>query len=209
MARWWARFRDWLEEKPFSAVSIAAILFALVDSFLKPISWITVALVGIAMFPWFVRYISAVELPAGVKISLRERAERLGVEAQTIVSAAPVSPETGDLFQAVLANPDVALAGLRIEIERRLLTMARLASDFSSDRIVSITWLVRQLEQRDVIASREAELLLELIPVLNAASHARAISSDIRSWVVQAARPMLGYLDGRIRELEARPPVKV
>jgi hypothetical protein len=49
MRRWWGRFRDWLEEKPFSAISIAAILFALVDSFIKPISSMTVTLVGIAI----------------------------------------------------------------------------------------------------------------------------------------------------------------
>jgi hypothetical protein len=199
----------WLKERVFYIVSIIALFFAGIDSFVKPISWVTVTLVGIAMLPWFIQYISEIEFPTGVKISMREKVERLkeNVEAQ---GPDPIqeTPETNDLITAVLSNPDVALAGLRIEIERRLLTIARLSGEKPSERAVSITQLTRQLVKLGVIAPQQGSLLFDLIPVLNDAVHARGISDEIRSWVIRATTPLLAYLDQRIGELRAVAAVR-
>jgi hypothetical protein len=94
---------------------------------------ITLALLVIAAIPWLRPLFKSLELPGGLKVEFQdvknvtERADAAGL----VASQPPGNPNTYS-FQLIADNdPNLALAGLRIELERHLGQLAE------SDRKVS------------------------------------------------------------------------
>src|SRR5438046_619352 len=85
------------------------------------VDWITLGLLVLALVPWLGPLLKSIELPGGLKLEFRElmqsgqRVERAGL----VAAAAPAdAPEVG------LDDPKLALAWLRVEIEKRLRALA-------------------------------------------------------------------------------------
>jgi hypothetical protein len=87
----------------------------------------TVMLIALALVPWLGSVLKSVELPGMIKFQYRDlqRAKRSAEEAGLLSPAA--TPERGKeySFQQIAGDdPNLALAGLRIEIEKRLRQIA-------------------------------------------------------------------------------------
>src|SRR5437867_8359216 len=92
----------------------------------------TIALVVIAMLPWLGLIFESISFPGGGGVKYRDlvRVEREAV-AVGLLEPAP-APEA--LYAAIVhEDPNLALAGLRIEIEKRLRAIAR-AREIEAER---------------------------------------------------------------------------
>ena len=111
------------------AITVAALIIVLIH-----VRWprlaidaITLTLLVIALIPWLRPIFKSPEFPGGWKVEYQDlqkaavRAEQAGLLAS--LPAAPAQPQFS--FQRVAeTDPNLALAGLRIEIEKRLVALA-------------------------------------------------------------------------------------
>lgn len=164
---------------------------------------ITVTLLGIAVLPWLGTLFKSVELPGGLK-----------VEYQELISAGKKVEESGlitpdqDLkpmqkheysFQAVSGNDsNLALSGLRIEIESRLKNLAEKRE--IKVRGYSANSLTRSLEKSGVLSHEEASAIRDLLPLLNQAAHGAEVEDSAFGWAMDFGPRVLGALEDRLGE---------
>lgn len=182
-------------------VSAIAIVVALVHVWCPElaIDAITFALLVCAALPWLAPLIKSVELPGGLKVELAEvkavadRAEEAGLISS---NPAPQSPEHS--FQLVAEkDPNLALAGLRIEIERRLVRLSELHG--IPAKYKGIGQLLRALDERGVLTAMQTSVLSDLTGLLNSAVHGAEVSSEAASQAFDIAPELLGSLDRMIQ----------
>ncbi|MBI5058208.1 hypothetical protein HZB60_00325 [candidate division KSB1 bacterium] len=167
----------------------------------------TLTLIAIAVIPWLTPLFKSVELPGGLKVefpelkSVEERAERAGLlAAKTNDHAAIRYP-----FQIVGdTDSNLALAGLRIEIEKRLMQIAD-AGGVGTQR-GSITRLLKELSTRELIDNDDRDVLADLISLLNSAVHGASVDRAAADWALEVGPRILQALDNRIDETAARAP---
>lgn len=119
-----ARFIQW-------TITLAALLIALAHSYAPDltIDGATVSLLAIAVLPWLAPLFKAIELPGGVKIEFQDlkKVEAKAKEAGLLSSAAGAGKVDRHIyaFEAVAGDdPNLALAGLGIELESKLKEIA-------------------------------------------------------------------------------------
>ena len=98
----------------------------------------------------------------------------------------------------VVANQDanLALAGLRIEIEKRL---NRLADSADIKRTTTgIRGLLNSLSDRELLSREERSVLLDMIGLLNSAAHGARADQQHAQWVLDVGPRLLATLDKRI-----------
>lgn len=186
------------------AVSILAVLAACVHVTLPAvkIDAATVALLIIAVLPWLAPLVKAVELPGGVRIELQElqdaasRADSAGL----LVEPARVEDPQQFSFEAIASrDPNLALAGLRIEIERRLDALAQ-ANHLASDRPLGVGQLLRELANAEVLSQDERSVLSDMVSLLNEAVHGADVDSRGAEWALDVGPRLLASLDERVAE---------
>ena len=106
-------------------------------------------------------------------------------------------------FQTVAStDPNLALAGLRIELERSLVRLAE--SREMTLRRSGLAGLLAQLNQRELIGGRERELLLDLAGLLNAAVHGAEVDAAAAEWALDTGPRILDALQRRADSPEIR-----
>jgi hypothetical protein len=156
---------------------------------------ITLGLLAVAIVPWLAPLIKSLELPGGWKVELQEMYQ-VSARAQ---DAGLISEETGSLvpehtFQLVAdRDPNLALAGLRIEIERRLLRLAEQHDIPLRSR--GIGNILRELDKRGVVTSEQRSVLSDLVGLLNSAVHGAEVDRRASEWAMQIGPGLLQSLD--------------
>lgn len=129
-----------------------------------------------------------------VEYALRDSAKPMGVAKYQLLTAPPQA------LQAALPTPDelarefphMALVGLRIEIERALLSVMNLRGIAAPEQ-AGIANLVRALGQEG-ISPTSAEPFMAALRTLNAAAHGREIDTEAADEAEAAARRFLAEL---------------
>ena len=166
------------------AVSISTVGLAAAHILLPSVTIdsVAVTLFAIALLPWLsslLRHVQlpegvkSIQLPGGLKIEGREvknEIEKVITGHENIGSTGPYegrekSAEVG-LFAST--DPNVALVGLRIEIERRVWQLAK-AVGVEPDRR-PLSQLVRELHGKGVLSPNAAEGLAQLVTLGNLAA---------------------------------------
>lgn len=165
---------------------------------------ITVTLLGIAVVPWLGRLFRAIELPGGLKVEYREllEAERKAEDAGLLSSAAEKRTQSRHIyaFESVAGeDANLALAGLRIELESRLRELAKARSIPIETK--SIRQLIYELTARGVLSSKEASAIHDLLPILNRAAHGASVDERGKAWVLEIGTRLLDTLDDKKGEL--------
>ncbi|MEM3448174.1 MAG: hypothetical protein QXP38_04745 [Nitrososphaerota archaeon] len=121
----------------------------------------TIALIIIMIFPWLIPYVKTIKLPGGTEIDFKEeveRAERLsqGLKIPKVtVKMYEVRPTPEltyhDLFKT---DPNLALASLRIDIERKLREVAKRKE---LKREYGLGTILQELASRKIIGSSEVK----------------------------------------------------
>lgn len=160
---------------------------------------ISLGFLVVAVLPWLAPLIKAAELPGGFKIEFQDvkaAAERVAAgapEVETKVAA----PEPSFLTIAG-QDPGLALTGLRIEIEKRLRSLAERAG---IPKTRPLTQLTRDLQERDVLSAESAAGLRDLIALGNQAAHGVQMGPDVAYSAMEFGPRVLQVLDAKLTEL--------
>jgi hypothetical protein len=131
--------------------------------------------------------------------NVAKRADAVGLLAAT--ESTPKQPPYS--FQLVAAtDPNLALAGLRIELERRLDALARAHGYDGPAR--GIGNLLRYLNSRELINGAERNLLNDLAALLNAAVHGAEVDAMAAERALDIGPRILEALERRAASREVR-----
>ena len=156
---------------------------------------ITVTLFVIAVLPWLAPIFKAVELPGGLKVEYAQL-EKAGQEAQSagVLGVPEPGPERGQAPRLTHSDdPNLALAALRIELEKRLRAIAERYGIGSQRRGVSS--LLRELGDRGLISQKQSSILIDLLPTLNAAVHGADVDPRASAWAAEVGPQLLAGLE--------------
>jgi hypothetical protein len=173
----------------------------------------TAFLVAVALLPWLATIIKSLELPGGFKIELQDIKAATDkvmvnpgiVTGEAHVKAAPSSvtasgivltrtTQAVDRLRAVAQNdPNLALIGVGIEIEKRLREIAEQRGIDTSRG--SLGMLLQRLERAEALPAQVTSGLRELVALRNQAAHGATVSGDAAEWVLDAFPAILAALD--------------
>lgn len=178
-------------------VTLVALAFALAHLIWPKlaIDAITLGLLVISVIPWLGPLVKSLELPGGWKVELQEMYD-MTARAQDagLISEQADVPTAEYSFELVAdRDPNLALAGLRIEIERKLL---RLSDQHQIPlRSRGISQLLRELSERGVLTNDQRSVLTDLVGLLDSAVHGATVDQRAATWAMEIAPGLLQSLD--------------
>ena len=158
---------------------------------------ITLALVVIAIIPWLGPLFKRIKLPGGLEVEYKDLEERL--ENTGLLPATLKAPTLTHAFLLVAQeDPNLALAGLRIEIEKRLIALTEKTGGVPRQR--GVGGYLFYLRDKGVLTQEQHSVLADMIGLLNSAVHGAEVRKDIAAWAMDVGPKLLAELDRRIEE---------
>ena len=178
-----------------AAVSVIALVVVVLHLFVPSISVdaVTVTLLIAAAIPWLSSIFRTIELPGGWKVEFQDLS-RVTERAKEVGLLSADSDQTYSFEIVAEQDPNLALAGLRIELEKNLRS---LLGPSGVTRPVGIKGLVRELEINSVISREQESLLLDLVPLLNKAVHGAKVDPSGSEWAITTGRQILSALSSK------------
>ena len=188
-------------------VSLGALLLALSHIIwpLLAIDAITLALIIIAILPWLAPLVKSLELPGGWKVEFQEL-QKVASRAETagLLAVEASQKEVDFSFQSIAnSDPILALAGLRIEIEKRLSQLTKI-HNLNQRHPMGVGQALRALAQAEVLTNEERSILSDMVNILNSAVHGGDVVPHVASWAIDIGPRLLTSLDERISEAESK-----
>jgi len=156
---------------------------------------ITLVLLLVALVPWLAPLFKSIELPGGWKVEFHElqQAAARADEAGLLAAKESVVKPAYAFQQIAQEDPNLALAGLRIEIEKRLVALAE--KHGLPVRARGLGQLLRQLTDKGVIDPHERSILSDLTGLMNAAVHGASVDQNAAHWAMDVGPRLLRALD--------------
>ncbi len=172
---------------------------------------ISIALLVLMASPWILPLLKSLELPGGVKIELKdakaatEKISNLPIELSASVKTSasltgtitraerPKLQNESFLSEIASRDPNLALVGFRIELEKRLRGMAK-RLDIDSERR-SLGFLIRELRQHEILSGNVSAGVSELVALGNQAAHGVPVTREAAEWVLDIGPSILQELD--------------
>jgi len=182
-------------------ISIFAITLAFLHTLYPQvdIDLTSLILIIIALFPWFAHILKSMELPGGIKFEFKELQDTMykAKEAGLISEDLTTKDDKNYSFQLIATNdPVLALAGLRIEIEKRLKKLAE-GNDIGT-KMQGIGSLIQNLKTKGIINNQEYSFISDMVGTLNRAVHAENIDDRAAHWAIEYGPKILKALDEKI-----------
>jgi hypothetical protein len=186
------------------SITLTALLVAIVHIIwptLK-IDSITLTLIIIAIAPWLAPLIKSLELPGGLKFEFKEleRVE-MAAKAAGLINDKPTHLNKDYAFLEIAEiNPSLALAGLRIELEKSLKKLDELnrKEGVAMSARSSISMMMYGLYQKQIITNQERAALADIIGVLNKAVHGEELDYRTTQWVIDIGPQILDSINKKI-----------
>jgi len=162
---------------------------------------ITVFLLVVALLPWLIPLVKSLEFPGGWKVEFQEleKAKSKAEKAGLLSSKKKETKTPSYSFESILEkDPNLALAGLRIEIEKRLVHISKL-NKIDAAR-ASIGQLLRLLNQEKILTPEESSALADMSGLLNAAVHGANVDKRATDWAMDVGPKILQSLDEKIEK---------
>lgn len=159
---------------------------------------ITLALVALAIVPWLAPLFKALELPGGWKIQFQDL-QNVQAKADDAGLLSPKkAPESSTyVFQDVAErDPNLALAGLRIELEKRLVQLAE-RQDIGT-RMQGLGRLLHELSKHGVLSEEESSVISDMLSLLNDAVHGASVDPRASEWAIDVGPLLLQTLDEKL-----------
>jgi hypothetical protein len=197
-------------------ISVLAIALTLIHQFIPAakIDATTLLLIAAAIVPWALQYLKGFEIPGVIKIDFLDAKAATDKVTQTFITPGsgqlttsgnppvirnrPTTDLVADLRAIYERDPNLALVGFRIEVEKRIRELAR-AQGLADDRD-SLQRLIQALTKRNVIPPDAGSGLMELVALGNRAAHGAAVSADAGSWLLDVGPSILLKLDTLIAD---------
>jgi len=172
---------------------------------------ITISLLVLLIVVWFFPWVKAFKFPGG-EIQMRDVEKAQESLAKVDLPRRPQPPtnltitaidgvELGKLSlrdQLLEGDPNLALASLRIEIERRLRELATKRGIFVQ-KIAGVTQVIQALRERGDLDPKLASSLLEIIALCNRAVHGAKVDTEVARSTVALGEELLSVLNNLIQ----------
>lgn len=192
-------------------VTLAALVLALVHILFPNIAidGVALTLIVIAIVPWLAPLFRSLELPGGWKVEFQDlqKVAAKADDAGLLVRPAAAAPHAaGDAveaspqyaFQSVAdRDPNLALAGLRIELEKRLVELCRQHGIGTS--MQGMGRLLRELAKIGVLNADEEAVLADLVHMLNAAVHGAEVDPRATEWAMDVGPQLILAFEEKLR----------
>ncbi|QJR13584.1 hypothetical protein [Usitatibacter palustris] len=184
-----------------NVVTLGALALAIVHVIFPSlaIDGITLALVAIAIVPWLAPLLKSLELPGGWKVEFQEL-QKIAAKADDagLLSKADAAPHEDYAFQAIAGrDPNLALAGLRIEIEKRLILLCE--KHGIGTTMQGLGRLLRELSSRGVLTEDESAVLTEMTYLLNAAVHGASVDPRATEWALDVGPQLIQAFEEKLQ----------
>jgi hypothetical protein len=190
-----------VKSKLLISISISFAALALAGLHLAFPSWAidakTLVLIVIAILPWLGTVFESLEFPGGWKVKYRELKETEEKARKAGLLDAPPEKTIPSYITIADQDPNLALAGLRIEIEKRLRAIAE--SNGIDSRRLGLGQLLRKLSEAQAISHNERSVLSDMTSLLNNAAHGAQVEDRAAEWAIDVGSKLLATLDERIR----------
>jgi hypothetical protein len=160
---------------------------------------ITLGLLVVAILPWLSVLIESAKFPGGWEVKFRN-VQRAG---EKIIGGAPSGvasiepPPAPSYLQIVEQDPNLALVGLRIELEKRIRSLGE-AAGIADER--SMIRLFHRLRERGVLQEPSLSGVQELVSAGNQAAHGARVEPSVAAWAFDYGPQVLAALDARLSE---------
>lgn len=173
------------------ALSIFCIAIAGFDTFFKTLSPIAAGALAIAILPWVLGIIERISAPGGFEIVF--------AKAERQLNASQATPDEADVAAFKYfgsSDPNLAIAMLRVQIERRLREIAEdvMLSPDPHGRPRMLRSLAEDLAQQGAISNEANALLKDLMPVMNEAVHGVELQSNALEFALGYGPKILAML---------------
>ncbi|RUT71541.1 DUF1311 domain-containing protein [Flavobacterium cupreum] len=199
-----------LKRKTQIFITVSAILVGLTHLIFPDlqIDAIFITLIIVAIIPWLEPLFKSVELPGGLKVEfqdlkkIEDEAKKAGLIKPENEMNSISNSETYSFIEIAEKNQELALVGFRIEVEKRLRSLADKYSIESNK--FSISKLIDALHNKEIINNAETKSLKDIIHTLNYAAH--GMDYDIRNanWVIENGPKILDSLDEKLESRSGR-----
>jgi hypothetical protein len=163
------------------------------------IDFITIVLLIAAIMPWLAPLFKSFQFPGGWKIEFQDlqktsdRADAVGLLSSVTNDPEKVSDHSFLLVKE--QDPNLALAGLRIALERRLNS---LAFSFGHEiRSRGIGNILREVLKKDLINKEEYSILTDMVALMNQAVHGAQVDKRAAEWAINIGPKLLKNLEER------------
>jgi len=174
-------------------VAVAGIVFRLIWPNVK-IDVIAFGLFVVAVLPWLSSILESAKFPGGWEVKFRDvqrAASRVTAGAEPKFTAA-LEPA----FVSIASqDPNLALVGLRIEIEKRLRQLA--VKHGLADRL-PLRQILNELRRKEILDPQVLQGLDELIIAGNNAAHGATVQDSIAQWAIDYGPNILATLDAQL-----------
>ena len=161
------------------------------------IDTVTLGLLLVGLLPWLTSIIESAKFPGGWEVKFRDvqmAGQKVIEEHGTTTRSLAAHPSyLGFLEQ----DPNLALVGLRIEIEERLRALAK---RYQIGEQSSLTRLYQELTKQDALNDSSVSGLQELIAAGNQAAHGARVENQITDWALSYGPQVLGALDSKLAD---------
>ncbi len=179
-----------------SVISLVAIILHIVFPNIK-IDGVSISLFILALLPWLSYLLEEFEMPGGWKFKYK-KTENLEKRFKD-VGLNPVLTEEEEerySFEVIATDMNLSLAGLRIEIEKRLKRLAEMNDIGTKNQ--GLGRLLQMLSDKELIGLREESVLKDMTSLLNNAVHGQKVDKKAFDWAMEYGIPILKALDRKI-----------
>lgn len=189
---------EWLKAI-ISLIAVGVLILRIVYPQLN-IDSITLGLIVVAILPWMSDLIESAKFPGGWEVRFRDL-QAAGEKITARVAPRAEKLEEPNLprptFVTIAENdPNLALVGMRIEIERRLREYASQHQLTATGRLTS---LLKELAQKQVLPRETIRGLEVLIQAGNEAAHGAVVPPDVAGWAIETGPEVLLALDTQLQ----------
>ncbi len=181
-------------------ISIIALALIIVHLFFPEVKIdnITLVLLVLGFLPFFFPYLKSLELPGGFKITLKDAKKVFAKITPGDISNPNVHAEVAQavssldyLREIAATDPNLALVGFRIEIEKLI---RKMAAEYKLGSKDSLKQAIKELEEKGRIAPGPASGLMDLVALANQAAHGVKVSPGAINWVLDYAPELFNTL---------------
>ncbi|HIW75672.1 MULTISPECIES: hypothetical protein [Gordonibacter] len=175
------------------------------------IDTISIILLVLVCFPWFLHHLKMIELTGLGKIELldNEDKDRIAKEADSLVEEVageePFEKNSGNdfLFEVFRNDMQLGLAGIRIELEKIVNQLKTQYNVAPKPGPIGLGSGIRDLEKVGAISLGESSLLREVTSILNRAVHgASELSNEDANWAYDVGSQMVSVLKSKLKQQE-------
>lgn len=187
-----------------SLVALGFILVHLTCPDLK-IDPTVLALLALAALPWLGKVFKSIELPGGAKVEYRDllraemQASEAGLLSERFKTLGSFERKEAPVYLSIAEeDPNLALAGLRLAIERALRDIAA-AHGIGAER-KGFGALLRVLSERQIISDEQRSVLNDLSSLLNNAVHGAEVDKRSAEWAMDVGPRLVAGLQSREKQ---------